>query len=97
MKDSVRTVDIPCRYGGEEFAILLPETDKEKGLFVAERARKRVETYPFSLRKITVSGGVATYPQDGKDVGGLFKAAEGALKAAKVHGRNRIETASEEA
>jgi diguanylate cyclase (GGDEF)-like protein len=95
IKESVRTVDIVCRYGGQQFAVVLPETGKNEALRVAERARKRVEEHPFALRKITMSGGIAAYPQDGRDVVGLFKAAETALSAAKNNGRNRIETLSE--
>jgi two-component system, cell cycle response regulator len=90
IKDSLRTVDIPCRYGGVEMAIVLPETDLEHGLFVAERTRKSVEAHPFSLRRITISGGLAVYPADGHDSNDLMKKAEAALAVAKNSGRNRI-------
>lgn len=90
IKDGLRTVDIPCRYGGEEMAVVLPETDQEKGLFVAERTRKAVEAHPFSLKRVTISGGLAVYPTHGKDLKELIKKAEAALVTAKQSGRNRI-------
>ncbi len=90
IRDSLRTIDIPCRYGGEEMAVVLPETDQENGLFVAERTRKSVETHPFSLKHVTISGGLAVFPTDGKDPKELMKKAESALEKAKQSGRNRI-------
>jgi len=90
IKDGLRTVDIPCRYGGEEMAVVLPETDQESGLFVAERTRKSVETHPFSLKHVTISAGLAVFPTDGKDSKDLLKKAEAALEKAKQSGRNRI-------
>ena len=90
IKDGLRTVDIPCRYGGEEMAAVLPETNQEKGQFVAERIRQSTEAHPFSLKRVTISGGLAVYPTDGKDSKDLIKKAEAALAAAKKTGRNRI-------
>jgi diguanylate cyclase (GGDEF)-like protein len=94
IKEGLRTVDIPCRYGGEEMAIILPETNLEKGLFVADRIRKSVENHPFSKKRVTISGGLAIYPSDGKDARDLMKAAESSLESAKKLGRNRIGTYS---
>ncbi|HTN44300.1 MAG TPA: sensor domain-containing diguanylate cyclase [Nitrospiria bacterium] len=90
IRDRLRTVDIPCRYGGEEMAVVLPETDQEKGRFVAERIRQSTEAHPFSLKRVTLSGGLAVYPVDGKDSKDLIKKAEAALGAAKKSGRNRV-------
>jgi diguanylate cyclase (GGDEF)-like protein len=90
IKDGLRTVDIPCRYGGEEMAVVLPETNPEKGQFVAERIRQTTEAHPFSLKRVTISGGLAVYPNDGKDSKDLIKKAEAALNAAKKSGANRI-------
>lgn len=90
IKDGLRTVYIPCRYGGEEMAVVLPETDLEKGMFVAERTRRTVEAHPFSLKRVTISGGIAVYPKDGKDTQELMKKAEAALESAKKTGGNRI-------
>ncbi|HUK56024.1 MAG TPA: sensor domain-containing diguanylate cyclase [Nitrospiria bacterium] len=90
IRDGLRTVDIPCRYGGEEMAVVLPETDPEKGRFVAERIRQSVEAHSFSLKRVTISGGLAVFPADGKDSKDLIKKAEAALDAAKKSGRNRV-------
>jgi two-component system cell cycle response regulator len=90
IRDGLRTVDIPCRYGGEEMAVVLPETDLENGMFVAERTRKAVEIHPFSLKHVTISAGLAVYPTDGKDPKELMKKAEAAMETAKQMGRNRI-------
>jgi len=94
VKEGLRNVDIACRYGGEEIAIILPETDSGKGLSVVERIRKSVEKHPFSKKRITLSGGIALYPADGMNSSELMKAVESALDAAKKSGRNRIETHS---
>jgi len=87
-------VDIPCRYGGEEFAILLPETDQEGGYYVAERIRQSVERLkPLKNDlKVTVSGGVATYPSDAQTEDVLVEKADSALYEAKRAGRNQIVT-----
>ncbi len=90
IKKSLRNIDIPCRYGGGSYGIILPETDKEKALMVAERIRKEVEEYPFSLKKVTISGGIAAYPEKGSDANLLLKEAELNLSVAKGSGRNRI-------
>lgn len=87
-------VDIPCRYGGEEFAILLPETDQEGGFYVAERIRQTVENArPVKEDlKFTVSAGVATYPMDADTAEALVEKADLALYEAKRAGRNQVAT-----
>jgi len=87
-------VDIPCRYGGEEFAILLPETDQEGGYYVAERIRQTVEAAaPLKNDvKITLSGGVATYPMDAETEQVLVEKSDLALYEAKRAGRNQVVT-----
>lgn len=94
LKSSTRITDILSRYGGEEFAILLPETNEEGAYEVAERLRKIVETYDFNYSgkklKVTVSIGVASY--DGKRRSKpetIIKEADTALYEAKNLGRNR--------
>ncbi|MDP8299969.1 MAG: GGDEF domain-containing protein [Candidatus Tantalella remota] len=94
LKASVREVDMIARYGGEEFCIVLPETSKELAMTVSERIRKSIEVK--SIRafdeeiRITVSLGVATYPEDGKDVETLIEKADTALYKAKRKGRNKV-------
>lgn len=91
MESEVRKQDICCRYGGEEFVILLPETNKHTALNVAERVRRKMAITPSPTGKIvTLSAGVAAYPADGDCFTDLFKAADKALYQAKRQGRNRI-------
>lgn len=98
MKESVRTSDLVGRYGGEEFAILLPETGSKGSRIYAERIRKRIESSEFDAGgkqiHITVSGGIAAYPQILADsVDEFWRKADAALYRAKKNGRNRIEIA----
>jgi len=90
-----RAVDRVCRYGGEEFMVILPETDAAMAMQIAERLRAEVERQPFGINGgktagITVSIGVATYPQQVDSLEALVKAADDALYAAKQGGRNRV-------
>ncbi|RKY42864.1 MAG: hypothetical protein DRP85_01505 [Candidatus Makaraimicrobium thalassicum] len=94
LKSSVREVDMVARYGGEEFCMVLPETTRELALTVAERLRRSIESreikaFDESIR-ITVSVGIATYPEDGKDVDTLIEKADTALYRAKRKGRNAV-------
>jgi diguanylate cyclase (GGDEF)-like protein len=88
----VRKIDVVCRYGGEEFVILLPQTAPEQAFHVAEKLRRAVEEWQFPgvPRVLTVSGGVAVYPDHGDTRDELVKAADAALYAAKEAGRNQI-------
>lgn len=91
----LRQTDLIARYGGEEFAVLLPETTKTVAMQVAERMRNAVETRindpntPWPVR-ITVSIGVATFPEDGKTGEHVLVAADQAMYVAKRQGRNRV-------
>lgn len=94
LKFSVREVDMVARYGGEEFSILLPETSKELALVVAERLRDAIESNKVKVNSeelaITISAGVATYPEDGIDAESLIEKADTALYKAKTKGRNMV-------
>jgi diguanylate cyclase (GGDEF)-like protein/PAS domain S-box-containing protein len=90
-----RAVDQVCRYGGEEFTVILPDTDTTVAMQIAERLRAEVERQPFDIGggstiRITVSIGVATYPQQADSPEEVVKAADAALYAAKHSGRNRV-------
>ena len=89
-----RTEDLACRYGGEELVLILPETQKINALVIAERIRQTVEKMKLEFDgqsfSVTLSGGVASYPVDAKDVKSLIHAADVALYQAKESGRNRI-------
>lgn len=94
IKENIREIDLACRYGGEEFAMMLPETLKEGAWVVAERIRKRVEEHIFRAYderlKLTVSLGVASYPDDSSNQQGITEAADGALYKGKRSGKNVV-------
>ena len=94
IKKSVRELDFVGRYGGEEFAVGLIETDENTTLQVAERIRKSIEVKDFSAYgehlKVTVSIGCATYSMVLNSVGLMIEAADDALYQAKRFGRNRV-------
>lgn len=99
LRHILREVDIIGRLGGEEFAVILPETDSDEAWEVAERLRKLiedtvVETETGELLSITVSIGVATLSKQSPDIETLLKQADAALYAAKKNGRNQVQMAS---
>lgn len=90
-KTSTRQMDIVARYGGEEFVILFPETDKEAAYVLAERLRKGFSQIKLdNLPRLTISLGISTYPEDGKDIKTLINNADIAMYSAKQRGRNKI-------
>ncbi len=88
----VRKIDVVCRYGGEEFAILLPQTSAPHSVNIAEKLRKMVASWQFPgvPRTVTISAGAAAFPDQGTTRDELVKAADNALYAAKQAGRNRV-------
>lgn len=94
MKKTFRSSDVVCRYGGDEFAIILPRTDGEEAVPIAERLRHEVEKLDFPVDpkivlRVTLSVGVSSWQQP-MDREALIKAADHALYAAKTGGRNRV-------
>jgi diguanylate cyclase (GGDEF)-like protein len=91
---SVREEDVVCRAGGEEFVIILPGIGKTELLERADRVRRTIEETAVAIgartARITVSIGVANYPEHGVSEGDLLRAADNALYAAKAAGRNRV-------
>ncbi len=98
-------VDIACRYGGEEFTVILPETASRQGTIAADRIRVAVETAGTAWEAgqgrrdvaagggeagVTVSVGVASYPEHGGDAEQVIRAADRAMYAAKQTGKNRV-------
>ncbi len=96
IRSNLRTADIPCRYGGEEFVVFLPDTDKKTGCEVAERLRLAVEKHSFVgagdlvLRK-TISIGLAANTRGAVDLEELLRRADAALYKAKENGRNQVQ------
>lgn len=94
MKEQVRQIDLVGRYGGEEFVIALPDTNKTSAAHVADRLRESIEKHQFraydEIIATTISIGLATYPDDSKDVPALIDRADQALYKAKEEGRNRV-------
>ena len=94
--EQLRPYDIPARFGGEEFAVLLPETSAEHAREIAERIRRTVEHATFVVAtnekrlRATVSVGLAEFPRDSADAAELIHAADTALYEAKLAGRNRV-------
>lgn len=89
-----REIDITGRYGGEEFCIVLPETDKSGAMVVAERIREAVNAATIKLMeeelRVSVSIGVANFPEDARKIDELMDKADWALYRAKKTGRNRV-------
>lgn len=95
---SIRESDILCRYGGEEFAIIMPRTNATESYEKAENIRRHIESARFtniapgSTLGITISVGIASFPENGVEYNALVDAADVALYKAKKNGRNRVET-----
>ena len=89
-------MDLVAKYGGDEFTLILPQTEREGAMIVGRAAaRRRSSEHAFPLAPpgaITVSLGVAVFPEDAADATGLIQAADRALYLAKQRGRNRVET-----
>jgi diguanylate cyclase (GGDEF)-like protein len=94
LKERSEVTHLAARYGGEEMVLVAPETSKEQAMELAEKIRYTIETNFFTVGRetthVTVSLGVATYPQDARDGLDLISKADKALYAAKNRGRNRI-------
>jgi diguanylate cyclase (GGDEF)-like protein len=95
MNTKLRKGDISCRYGGEEFVVVLPGASKEITMQRAEQLRVTFESHKFmhqarELKSVTASFGVATSPMNGVTVEAILKAADEAMYQAKEGGRNRV-------
>ncbi|MBC2396545.1 diguanylate cyclase [Clostridium tetanomorphum] len=97
LKNSVKDGQIACRYGGEEFAIIIPYKDEKYTLNLAESIRKKIEEYKFEGEenqpngKVTVSIGVSIFPNKSKNENELVNSADDALYRAKFFNKNRVE------
>jgi len=96
IRKSIRGIDLACRYGGEEFVIVMPETDPHVAGMVAERLRRSIAGEKFAISKgakridVTISIGLSTLERKGEAVADVLKRADKALYRAKNDGRNRV-------
>lgn len=96
LKQTVRGDDIVARYGGEEFIIAMPQTDLQGAMSAAQKIRAAIEVEPFANQErqptgnLTISGGIAVLPMDGKSATDLIGRADQGLYEAKKAGRNRV-------
>ena len=96
IREECREADIPARFGGEEFAVLFPKTSSSKAIEIVDRLRQIIAAEPFYHEKtlpggqLTISAGIATYPDDAVDWYSLINNADKALYRAKQTGRNRV-------
>ena len=101
-RQELRHYDVPSRFGGEEFSILLPETDPEEAVAIAERVRRAVAAQRFEVEtsnepiRATISMGVASFPRDADEVNELVHHADLAVYRAKLQGRNRVFDAADD-
>jgi len=96
LAQSVRQEDLAARYGGEEFVVLLPDTDKTGAGAAAEKVRRAIEEHAYPKEqsqpngRVTISGGVATFPYDATSTADLIRCADRALYSGKHAGRNKV-------
>jgi two-component system cell cycle response regulator len=96
VRKSIRGIDLACRYGGEEFVVVMPETDMAVAAMVAERLRRRIATEPFAIEQgarnlaVTISIGIAALGGKDDSAASVLKRADQALYRAKRDGRNRV-------
>lgn len=96
IREECREADIPARFGGEEFAVLFPRTDSREAIEIVDRLRNIIGAEPFYHEKVlpggqlTISAGIATWPDDATDWFSLINNADKALYRAKHTGRNRV-------
>lgn len=91
LKQNCRKMDVLCRYGGEEFSLILPHTNKQNALYLGERMKKCVEEEKaFEDKFSTISIGIASYPNDALDNQTIIRRADEALYQAKRNGKNKV-------
>jgi len=89
-KENCRKIDILCRYGGDEFTLILPANNKEEAALLGERIKKSMENKRILRSKFTISIGISSYPEDSPNKKTLIEKADQALYKAKKKGKNRV-------
>ncbi len=102
LRENIRPTDLACRYGGEEFVVIMPDTNQELAQAAGERLRQIIGADPFPINrgddlKVTMSGGVSTIIAPDDTIDALMKRADDALYRAKSGGRNRIDVETADA
>jgi len=90
LKENCRKIDVLCRYGGEEFSLILPANNKEEAILLGERIRKSIEQRKIFNTIFTISVGIASFPEDASDKITFIKKADQALYQAKRNGKNQV-------
>lgn len=94
IRETIRQIDLVGRYGGEEFVLVLAETDRAGGMLAAERIRQKIQAKKIRVYdeyvEVTISAGLAVFPGDAKEAQALIENADEALYKAKESGRNRV-------
>lgn len=96
LRESLRSEDVPCRFGGEEFVAVLPETESQQARPLIERVIEQVASLDLEYDHVTISCGVADFPTHGDDAREIFLQADRALYRAKALGKNRVCLAGED-
>jgi len=99
--DNTRGKDFVARYGGEEFVVILPDTSRQGAMTVAQTIRQQVESFPFGAQdtshppvRLSITGGLAVFPDDAKAADELIQAADDALYQGKRGGKNQVVSAA---
>lgn len=90
INSSIREMDLGARYGGEELVVVMPDTDIERALEIAERIRAAIQALPFEAFTVTVSIGVCQYSRHANTADQLIQSVDKALYRAKKHGKNQV-------
>jgi len=90
--NSVRKMDVACRYGGEEISVIMPNTELQESEIIAERIRKKISSYDFGGVKITASIGISIFEPKDEKMSDLVYLADKALYIAKRNGKNQVVT-----
>ncbi|MBV6494376.1 MAG: hypothetical protein LDLANPLL_02409 [Turneriella sp.] len=90
LREIIRAEDTPCRIGGEEFAVIFPETDAKGAMVVSEKIRSEFAKLKIAGTELSLCGGLTTFPEDGKSAHELLERADQMLYFAKYSGKNRI-------